>query len=137
VIAEFRIKNPVVKVRQNLTLIVAYKNTAATPVTFRYGDTDLEARIYRRGQSKPLIGGQVGEFPYSEATLQPGESITFEEVFHLGGWDLEPGHYEVQFFYHLGLLRDESLADKYIKKYPNYYYLVPWEDRKHPFTVTK
>jgi hypothetical protein len=119
-------------------VIVVYKNTGSKAVKFRYVDAVQTAEVYRSGNRKPLIGGYISHGPHSEVTLMPGESVQFDEAFNLAAWhDLAPGKYEIRFFYHLWLLRDESLAQKYKNKYPNEGYLVPWEDRKHPFTIVK
>ncbi len=50
---------------------------------------------------------------------------------------LQPGDYEVQFGYHLGLLIDQSLVRRYQAKYPHDGYVVPWNDRRYAFALTK
>lgn len=137
VVAEFRIKDPVIKMGEDLRLIVQYKNTGSKPVTFRFFAPDVDGQLYRRGEREPIIGGYVGEFASTKVTLQAGASAQFDEVFNLRGWRLTPGDYEVRFYYHLALLDNAKLAQKYKNKYPHDFNVVPWEDRRHQFTITK
>jgi hypothetical protein len=136
--ATFHIKTPVVKLSENLKVEVIYSNTGKAAVTFRYSYADVDAEIYRKGAKEPLLRGCIGEYPFFEVTLKPLQSVRLEETIYLHCWDaLAPGHYEIRFYYHLGLLRDESLAKKYQRMYPHDFYVVAWEDRRHPFRIAK
>lgn len=138
VTAAFEIKGSVIRIGEDLRVVVLYQNTGHRTVNFHFFQADEKAEIYPKGKSKPLFNVFLGEPQYSDVTLKPGGSARFEELFNLKGWpDLVPGDYEIRFFYHLGLLFDESLAESYRKKYPVEYDLVPWEVRRHSFTITK
>ena len=83
--------------------------------------------MYRKGESKPIIGGFVGEPAFEEIIIRSGESFRLEEVFYTRGWpDLAPGDYELRFFYNLRLLFDGSLIKRYEANYPHEGPLVPW-----------
>ena len=138
VVASFHIQNPVVKPGDELTVAVVYRNTGAATVTFRFLQADEDAEVYRRGSQEQILKGCVGEPAPSNVTLGPGKSARFEQTFSWQCWDqLRPGDYEVRFCYHLGLLADESERENYQRKYPHDGYVVPWEDSRHRFTVTK
>jgi hypothetical protein len=136
--AAFEIKNSIIRIGEDLKVVVVYRNISSRTVNFRFAHLDGEAKLYQKGKKKPVIGGFVGEFPYREVTLNPGESFRFEDMFNMKGWpDLPPGDYEIRFSYHLGLLIDDSLAKEYQAKYPHDGYVVPWSERRYAFTITK
>lgn len=138
VVASFTIENPRVKLGENLKVKVVYRNVGHNPVEFRVYVADENAELYRKGIARPLVNIYNGEAQYDDLHLQPGESRVFEEVFDLRGWrDVTPGDYEVQFCYNLALLFDESLANTYRQKYHIDGYVIPWEERRHSFTVLK
>src|SRR5437588_13021321 len=125
--ATFEIKNPIIKLGEDLKIVVVYRNTSSRTVHFRFFHLDEDADLYRKGKRKPIIGGFVGEPQALRVTLSPGESFRFEDIFNMKKWpDLPPGDYEIHFSYHLGLLSDESLVKKYQAKYPHDGYVVPW-----------
>jgi hypothetical protein len=138
IVATFRIKNSVIKLGEDLKIVVVYRNVSHRTVNFHFFQADEKAELYLKGSRQPLVNVFTGEPQYSDVILKPGESARFEEVFNLKGWpDLVAGNYEIRFHYHLALLFDKSLAEKYRRKYPVEYDLVPWEDRRHLFTITK
>lgn len=138
VTATFEIKNPVLKVGEDLRINVTYRNESRRTVNFRYLHLEVDVEFYEKGKMKPLIGGSVGEPAPQEVTLEPGKSLVFEDVVYTKRWDnLVPGAYEVRFSYHLGLLLDKSLQKKYLKTYPHTGYVVPWNDRRYAFTLVK
>lgn len=138
VTAAFEIKNPVVKSGDNLTVGVVYHNTGNQTVKFHFFKTDENAELYVRGSRLRLVNIFQGEPQFSDVILKPGENARGEEVFNLKGWrNLNPGSYEIRFYYRLGLLFDKSLAETYRKKYPVEDDLVAWEDRTHSFTIIK
>jgi hypothetical protein len=138
VTAIFEIKNFIIRSGEDLKIVVVYRNTSSRTVSFRFGHLDEDAEIYEIGKSKPIVGGYVGEFPFMEVTLKPGESHRFEDQFSMKGWpNLRPGDYEIRFCYDLGLLSDESLMKEYQAKYPHEGYVVPWSDRRYSFTLVK
>ena len=138
VAATFQIETPVVKAGENLKVEVIYSNTGNETVIFRYFYADVDAEIYRKGAKEPLLRACIGEYPFSETTLRPFQSVRVEDTVYLHCWDqLVPGRYEIRFHYHLGLLRNETLAQKYQRMYPHNFYVVAWEDRRHSFTITE
>jgi hypothetical protein len=138
VTAAFEIKDSTIRIGEDLKVAVVYRNTGHRTVSFHFFQTDQDAKLYSKGKREPLVNVFVGEPQYSDVTLKPGESARFEEIFNLKGWpDLVPGNYEIRFYYHLGLLLDESLAKSYRKKYHVEHNVVPWEDRRHSFVITK
>jgi hypothetical protein len=138
VVASFRVKDRVIKLGDKLTVITVYRNIGTETVTFRFFGPDVDAEIYEKGEREPLLRGCIGTPAPQKVVLQPSESVRFEEPAHLPCWsDLTPGDFEIQFHYHLGLLRDESLQKKYLQMYPHDGYVVAWEDRRHQFTIVK
>jgi hypothetical protein len=138
VTAAFEIKDFVIRIGEDLKVVAVYRNTGHRTVNFHFFQADQDTELYPKGKSKQLVNVFVGEPHYSDVILKPGESARFEETFNLKGWpDLVPGDYEIRFFYHLGLLFDDSLAKRYRKKYHVEHNVVPWEDRRHAFTITK
>ena len=138
VAASFRIETPVVRLGQNLKVEVIYTNTGKDIVNFRYGFAEVDAEIYLKGAKDPLLRGCIGEYPMFETRLKPFQSVRLEETMYLQCWDdLAPGRYEIRFHYHLGLLRDEALAQKYQRMYPHNFCVVAWEERKHAFRIAK
>jgi hypothetical protein len=138
VTATFEIKTPVVKIGEDLRIVVVYRNVSDQTVSFRFFHLDEDGEIYPKGKTKPVIGGFVGEPQYQEVTLKPGEKLRFEDAFDMKGWvNLRPGAYEVRFFYHLGLLPDESRVKEYLKRYPHDGNVVPWDDRRYAFSLVE
>ena len=138
VVASFYIQNPMVKPGEELRVAVVYRNTGAETVTFRFLQADEDAEVYRKGSREQILNRCVGEPAPSKVTLGPGKTARFEQTFPWQCWGhLVPGDYEVRFSYHLGLLADESEREKYKRKYPPDGYVVPWEDRRHRFTIAK
>lgn len=136
--ATFEIKNPIITSGQDLKIVVVYRNTSSHTISFRFGHLEEDAEVYEKGKSKPIVGGYVGEFPFLEVTLKPGESHRFEDQFSLKGWpNLAPGNYEVRFYYHLSLLGDDASIKEYQAKYPHDGYVVPWSDRRYAFILKK
>jgi hypothetical protein len=136
VTATFTIKNPVIRIGENLKVVVVYRNTSDRTVKFRFAHLDAEAELYPKGKSKSIIGGNIGEMPFAEVTLGPGDSFPVEDEVNMKGWpQLKPGDYEIQFFYHLGLLPDSALIKHYQAIYPHDHYVVPWSDRRYGFRL--
>jgi hypothetical protein len=136
--AAFEIKNPIIRIGEDLKILVVYRNTSSRSVSFRFSHLDWDAELYQKGKTKPIIGGFVGEAPYREITLDPGESFRFEDVINMKGWpNLSAGNYEIRFCYHLSLLSEDSLIKECQEKYPHDGYVVPWSERRYPFTLIK
>src|SRR2546423_11034968 len=103
VTATFEIKNPVLKQREDLSIIVAYSNISKRTVDFRFLDLAENVAIYRKGDHTKMAGGIYEEPVLREVILRPAETTTIEEIVPLKAWpDLPPGDYEIRFFYHLG-----------------------------------
>jgi len=138
VIADFKIKSPIIRIGEDLKVDVAYQNTKDRIVAFRFSHLDEDIELYSKGSQKPIIGGFVGEAPYAEVRLKPGESFRFVDTINMKGWpDLPPGEYEVRFAYHLGLLSDDALIKRYQAIYPHNHYVVPWSERRYGFRLVK
>ncbi len=86
VTASFEIKNPIVRLGEELKVVVGYRNGSNRTVRFRFSHLDFEAELYKKGKRKAIIGGYVGEAPYREISLSPGETFRTEDVFSLNGW---------------------------------------------------
>jgi hypothetical protein len=121
--------------RQDLRVAVAYTNNTDKTIKFRFFGLDSDAKIYRKGEDKPVVGVS-GELPIREVTLKRGATVHLDDLVHLKEWpDLLPGDYEIRFFYHLGAWQDRALARKYQDKYPHDGLVVPWDENRYPFTV--
>ena len=81
--AAFQIKNPVIKIGEDLKVVVEYRNVSIRKVNFRFFHLDERVELYPKGEAKPIIGGFVGEAPHAEVTLNPGESYSFEDVINM------------------------------------------------------
>lgn len=138
VVASFRIKNPIISVGEDLKIIVVYRNTGTRAVKFRFYQVDEWVELFRKGENESIAGGFVGEPQFEEVTIKPGKSVRVEQTFNMKGWPyLAAGKYEIRFFYHLGLLFDESLIKQYQAKYPHPGYVVAWSNRRYPFRLSR
>src|SRR5438270_12893928 len=86
IIASFKIQNPIIKIGEDLKIVVVYRNTGNNKVHFRFFHLDENADVYKKGEDKPIIGGFTGEPAPLETTLNPGESLRFEDVFDMKGF---------------------------------------------------
>src|SRR5437868_3048091 len=54
VTANFEITNPLIKKGEDLKLVVVYHNAGPRAVTFRFFPAEEDAKLYRKGESKPI-----------------------------------------------------------------------------------
>jgi hypothetical protein len=139
VTATFRIRTPIIKRGGKLKVVTVYHNAGSTTVRFPYmPDPSHFSEIFRKGERNHVHGYYFGTPAVEEVTLKPSESVTFKEVVDLRAFeDLPPGDYEIQFCYHVGMLLPREKQQKYLKKYPHEYFVVPWSDQRYPFTIAK
>ena len=135
VTARFEIETPRVFIGQRLKVKAFYKNQSQAPILFRYLPPLFDAQIWRGTVEEPVCVTQQME--HSEVTLNPGQEYVVEDELSLGQYCHEPGQHEVRFYYNLNLLVDKQRADEYRKRYPVVRETISWEDRGHPFTISK
>jgi hypothetical protein len=139
VTSTFQLLNTVIRSGEPINIRVTLHNESASPVEFRYvtGSFIEHIRIYdaRHHQVPARLNAPFLESGAEKVILQPGEQ--FMNVVTADLWqmyDLEPGTYEVRFYYDLRLIADETLAAMSMKRYHSKDWIL-WDMKRYPLTV--
>ncbi|HEV2841929.1 MAG TPA: hypothetical protein VGW39_11430 [Chthoniobacterales bacterium] len=139
VTSTFQLLNAVIRSGEPINIRVTLHNESASPVEFRYvnGSFIEHIRIYdtRHRQVPVRLNAPFLESGAEKVILQPGEQFT--NVVNADLWqmyDLEPGTYELRFYYDLRLIADETLAAKSMKRYHSRDWIL-WDMKRYPLTV--
>lgn len=143
VTARFEILSPIIVVNRPLKVRVTLSNTSSSAVTFRYfdGQTFIHHMLLYDKKGVEVTSSRVnthsGELAATTISLNPRQSTAVSESVDLNEfYDLVPGEYSVQFQYNLGLIEDDSLVAKYMKRYHSRD-TVPWGTQRLRFSVRK
>jgi hypothetical protein len=139
VTSNFQLLNAVIRSGEPIRIRVTLHNESASPVEFRYvtGSFIEHIRIYdaRHRQVLPRLNAPFLESGAEKINLQPGEQLTNVVAADLWQmYDLEPGTYELRFYYDLRLIADEALAAKSMKRYHSKDWIL-WNMKTYPLTV--
>jgi hypothetical protein len=139
VTSKFQLLNSVVRSGEPIKIRVTLHNESTSPVAFRYvtGSFIEHVRIYdARDRQVPVrLNAPFLESGADKVSLRPGEQ--FVNVVTADLWqiyDLEPGTYELRFYYDLRLIADETLAAKSMKRYHSKDWIL-WDVKTYPLTV--
>lgn len=141
VASQFELLNTVIRSGEPIRVRVTLHNESTSPVEFRYvTDSFIEhVRIYdaRHRQVPVRLNAPFLEPGADKVNLRPGEQ--FVNVVTADLWqtyDLEPGTYELRFYYDLRLIADETLAAKSMKRYHSKDWIL-WNVKTYPLTVVE
>jgi hypothetical protein len=139
VTSQFALLNTVIRSGEPIKIRVTLHNESTSPVEFRYviGSFIEHVRIYdSRDRQVPVrLNAPFLESGADKVNLRPGEqfvSVVTADLWQI--YDLEPGTYELRFYYDLRLIADETLAAKSMKRYHSKDWVL-WDTKKYPLTV--
>src|SRR5205085_3277060 len=139
VTSQFELLNTVIRSGEPIKIRVTLHNESTSPVEFRYvtGSFIEHVRIYdARDRQVPVrLNAPFLESGADKVNLRPGEQ--FVNVVTADLWqiyNLEPGTYELRFYYDLRLIADETLAAKSMKRYHSKDWIL-WDMKTYPLTV--
>jgi len=139
VTSQFELLNTVIRSGEPIKIRITLHNESTSPVEFRYvtGSFIEHVRIYdARDRQVPVrLNAPFLESGADKVNLRPGEQ--FVNVVTADLWqiyDLEPGTYELRFYYDLRLIADETLAAKSMKRYHSKDWIL-WDVKTYPLTV--
>lgn len=141
VTSNFQLLNAVIRSGEPIKIRVTLHNESASPKEFRYvtGSFIEHVRVYdaRHRQVPVRLNAPFLESGAAKVNLQPGEefaNVVTADIWQM--YDLEPGTYELRFYYDLRLIADETLAAKSMKRYHSSDWIL-WDMKTYPLTVVE